>query len=56
MEYWNIGFRLPGVWFQAADSGLCPASVALICDFWQFVLSTPITPLLQHSIGFYEII
>ena len=54
MEYWNIGFRVSGVGFQVADRGLCIASVALISDLWQLVLSSPINPLLQYSIGFYE--
>ena len=55
MEYWNIGFRVSGVGFQVAESGLYPASVVLISDLWQFVLLSPINPLLHYSIGFYEI-
>jgi len=50
MEYW-----VSGDGFQVADRGLCPVSVALISDLWQFVLSSPINPLLQYAIGFYEI-
>ena len=47
MEYWNVGFRVSGVGCQCADRGLRPASVALISDLWQSVLSSPIIPILH---------